>query len=382
MLKRAATHIKKLSTPFFNDITGAVSGISNALSGQQVSSQEGKVAAELLKKSPFEVNDSPQEKMKRDPLSFSQIQYPLDLTDEQLGHYIIFYSLKNKFSGKNNKDFAVAQKMGFATDKGGKQAGPHGTAGSINDIRKQTGNFKEVKTDNSVLSKLPTHTQVTSAIALYMPAGTKVSYGANYEAEATNMAGQIARTIGNARTASDKTQMAMEIAKGAATSVGDFGKKALGELGNAIGAGDPVQLVSKAFGVAINPNEEQFYSGPSFREFTYAFDFHPRSQKELEAVQNIIFLFKYHMHPDLDLGITGGRLFKVPSEFEIHYAHLGGPNEYMNKISKCALKAMDVNFGPEAQFSAFEDGAPVSYKMSLTFQELELMTKQKIYEGH
>ena len=80
MLKRAASQLKKLSTPFFNDITGAVSGITNAFTGQQISGSQAKVAAQLLKKSPFEVDDSPQEKMKRDPLSFSQIQYTIDLT--------------------------------------------------------------------------------------------------------------------------------------------------------------------------------------------------------------------------------------------------------------------------------------------------------------
>lgn len=379
MLKRAASQLKKLSTPFFNDITGAVSGITNAFSGQQISGQEAKVAAQLLKKSPFEVDDSPQEKMKRDPLSFSQIQYPIDLTSEGLGHYIIFYSLKNKFSGKNNKDFAVSQKMGFVTDQGDGET-------TLDDIRKNSGNFREVKTDNSVLSKLPTHSQVTSAIALYMPPGVKVTYGANYEAEATELSGDIARTIGNAKTASDKTQMAKAIAAGVTSGVGQYGKNVLGEFVSMAGAGDPVKLASKAFGVAINPNEEQFYGGPQFRSFTYAFDFHPRNKKELEAVQNIVFLFKYHMHPDLETGLTGGRLFKVPSEFEIHYAHLGQENEYMNRISKCALKDMTVDFGPEAQFSTFEPdskgAAPVSYKMSLTFQELELMTKQKIYDGH
>jgi len=383
MFKRVSSHLSSLSTGFLSDITGGINTLVGGLD-KTVSGDQAKVAATLLKKSPFEIADSPQEKLSKNPLSFSQIQYPLDLTTNELGHYIIFYTLQNKFAEGNN-DFKVAKNMGFNVNS--VATGPRGqTKTSIKDIRSNTGNFKAVKTDNSVLSKLPTHTTVTSAIALYMPPNVKVSYGANYSAEATELAGDIARTTGNAMGAANQSEQIKALMKGGAAALGQYGKNIIGEAFRAVDAGDPVKLASKAFGVAINPNEEQFYGGPSFREFSYTFDFWPRSKKELEAVNNIIFLFKYHMHPDLDTGITGGRLFKVPSEFEIHYAYRGKENEYMNRISKCALKSCDVSYGPEGQASFFEGdskgAAPVKYTMALSFVELELMTKQKIYDGH
>jgi hypothetical protein len=40
------------------------------------------------------------EALKRDPLGFSQVQYPLDLTSNELGHYILFYTIANDFSTK------------------------------------------------------------------------------------------------------------------------------------------------------------------------------------------------------------------------------------------------------------------------------------------
>ena len=379
MLKRAANHLKGLATPFLSDITGAVNSLTGGLNNT-ISGDQAKVAATLLKKSPFEIGESPQEKLSKNPLSFSQVQYPLDLTTNELGHYIIFYTLKNRFGGAGDLD--VAHKLGFATY----DTNDDFASKSMKDLRAQTGNFKAVKVDNSVLSKMPTHTQVTSAIALYMPPNTKVSYGASYDAEATELSGDIARTIGNVKSASDLSSQINEALKGAAAGMGQYGKNVIGEAVSMAGAGDPVKLASKAFGVAVNPNEEQFYGGPSFREFSYSFEFWPRSKKELEAVQNIIFLFKYHMHPELETGVTGGRLFKVPSEFEIHYAYRGQENEYMNRISKCALKSCDVDYGPDGQFSTFEGdekgASPVTYKMSLTFVELELMTKDKITQGY
>ena len=139
--------------------------------------------------------------------------------------------------------------------------------------------------------------------------------------------------------------------------------------------------MSKAFGVAINPHEEQFFEKPNFRSFDYNFEFFPRNREEMEAVKNIVFLFKYHMHPTLDKG-AGGRLFRVPSEFEIHYAHLGEANQHLNKIARCVLKGMDVVYGPEEQFSAFKGGAPVSTKITLQFEETQFITKDEIYEGY
>ena len=83
---------------------------------------------------------------------------------------------------------------------------------------------------------------------------------------------------------------------------------------------------------------------------------------------------------------TAGRMFIVPSEFEIHYMHVSKDsdtaeeNTYMNKISKCVCTSVDVNYGPEGEFKAFStNGAPIHYKLSLGFTETEFITKNNIY---
>jgi len=68
---------------------------------------------------------------------------------------------------------------------------------SFNKIKNSDKNFfgdaiKDVKNSNSVLSKFPTHSTVTAAIALYMPPGVSVSYGADHGEEPTEVAGAIA----------------------------------------------------------------------------------------------------------------------------------------------------------------------------------------------
>ena len=299
----------------------------------------------------------------------------------EVGHYILFYSLKNKFSAGANKDLQVAKDLGFAN-----AIGPHAGQTKMKDLRKVGGSkIKPVKVSNSVLSKFPTHTQVTSAVALYMPPGVGVKYGQNYGAEATELSGTVANTLGIAKGAVKTTDQLKAIIQGTAGGLATYGKNIVGEALSMAGAGDPIKLSSKAFGVAVNPHEEMFYEGPSFREFSYAFDFYPRDEKEMKDVQNIVKLFKYHQAPDLDMSKYGGRLFNVPSEFEIHYMYQDRVNNYMNKISKVACKSVDVQYGEEEQFSTFKpdaDGAPpVSTKLTLNFVELELMTKEKIYKG-
>ena len=384
MLKKLSSHLSGLATPFLNDITSAVTGLT---AGSAISGEQGKVAAQLLKKSPFEKMDSPMEALKRDPLAFSQVQYPLDLTNNEQGHYILFYTLANRF-GNAGQELEFSSKMGLGKVKTSGNRGPHsdGTK-TIGDLRKQTGGVAAVKQDNSIYSEVPSHTQVTSAIALYMPPGVTVSYKNDYEAKATELSGDMVNMVGNVKSATNTSQALDAIKAGVVSGAGQYGKNIVGDALEMVGMGNAVEVVSKALGVAVNPREEQFYTGPQFRSFSYAFDFWPRSQQELDAAYNIISLFKYHSAPAME-SVSKGRMFYVPSEFEIHYMHIDRDNAdgeaknntYMNKISKCVCTSVDVNYGPEGEFKAFsKTGAPIHYKLTLGFTETEFITKNNIY---
>ena len=106
MLKKVSSHLKTMATGFLGNTMA-----SSLTSG--FSKSQGKVAAELLKKSPFETPSSPTEKIKADPLAFSNVQYPSDLTSNESGHYILFYAISNNYGNQVNDDFKVAEKMGF-----------------------------------------------------------------------------------------------------------------------------------------------------------------------------------------------------------------------------------------------------------------------------
>jgi len=374
-LTNVANHLKGMATGLAKGIRGGVPGLMKSVSGSQA-----KVAAQLLKKSPFEVPDSPMAKATANPLEFSHVSYPRDLESTGLGHCIIFYAMSNSY-----EDVEADLKFGGRVSAANIMDEVALTGNAVKNIKGLNGkSFTPVKNNNSVLSKIVKAKTATAAIGLYMPPGIQVKYTMSYDVESTDAAGTAASIYGN------KGAGVGGLVKAITTGVGavavEVGKKLIDEVGAALGAGRPAQLLSKALGVATNPHEEMFFKKPEFRSFSYTFDFYPKSEQEMEDVNKIIFLFKYHMHPGLDTSSLGGKLFKVPSEFEIHYAYFGQENEYLNKISTCVLRDMNVEYGPTEQFSTFRNnqkGAPpVHTKVTLEFQETQFITKKEITEGY
>jgi len=390
MLKNVSSHLKGMATGFLGNaaskLTSKVNGLPNSLM-PSISGAQGKVAAQLLKKSPLEIPETNLGVAKSNPLQFSFTQYPLDLQNEGNGHYIIFYAISNKY---DNVDEALQAAGAISPSQVSEQADTGGNTfkklKNLRGLKTSSGvGLKPVRTENSVLSKKPTHTQTTAAIALYMPPGVSVNYKMSYAASATDASGTFAKALIDAKEADSKAKGVKSILEGVKGVAGGSLLKALDEVGSSLGMGEPAKLATKAFGIALNPHEEQFFEKPDFRSFSYSFEFWPRSEKEANVVNSIIALFKYHMHPNMDTG-SGGRFFKVPSEFEIHYAYLGQENEYINKISRCVLSDMSVKYGPDEQFSAFRPNVkgapPVSTSMTLSFQETQFITKQDILAGY
>ena len=380
MSNKVATKLNALKSDFLSGISDTANAIEDAIKSNFAPDGANKASADtkaIINKSPFETKDTTQEELKRNPLGFSQIQYPLDLGNYDVGHYIIFMTISSRHGGQAANDLKVAQNLGFNYID---SYGNGKAAKSIRERKKAEAEFP-AESRGSVLASFPTHKETTGAISLYMPPGVKVSYKNSYENEATEMSGDLLKGAAAVKNSESVVGGLVESLKTGQIAGITYGKNLIGELVSMAGAGDPVRLTSKAFGMAINPQEEQFYVGPDFRNFTYEFDFHPRNSEELEAVRKIITLFKYHSAPSF-VGESRGRLFAVPSEFEIMYMNTTGENDYINKVGRVVCTSVDVDYGPEAQYSTFNNGAPTSYKLSLGFTETELVTKDKIMMGY
>ena len=340
--KKLRNSLSNLSTPFLANT------LSNFAS-KNGAKDAGKVAAQLRKKGPFDIQDAPSAKLIENPLSFNPVQYPLDLGNNGLGHYILFESGFLSYSPQTTQS---------------------------NEAFGQ--NSKRQKRDR-VTSKLSDKSITTAAIAIYMPNTIKSSYQQAYDGDTSGIAGDLEGIKGSIESTNMSAGQIKAALSGTAGMAIRQGKKLVGELVSMAGAGDPVRFLQKRSGNALNPRNEQFYDSPDFRSFSYTFDFWPRNMKEAKAVSDIITIFKYNSSP----GLKGeaGAIFEIPNYFKISYMHRGEVNPHLNLISACYCNGVDVDYAPDGEPRFFEDGQPVHTKLSVSFVEDRILTKNDIIEG-
>ena len=138
--------------------------------------------------------------------------------------------------------------------------------------------------------------------------------------------------------------------------------------------------------VVPNPRKQLMFREPISRKFELNFNFSPRNEMESVRAYQIIQTFKKHAYPKLNRTIGKGTFYTFPAEFEIEYYTMinGEPvlNDWLNKIGRCALREINVDYASSGSFSTFANGAPTNMIMSLTFEEMALLDSELIEEGY
>ena len=156
-------------------------------------------------------------------------------------------------------------------------------------------------------------------------------------------------------------------------------------------------------GVVTNPRKEQLFNDVSFRTFDFSFNFFPKSKSETELVAEIIKMFRFHAHPEVS---SNQVFYSMPSEFQITYVDLtypsnnpfqqvaslfgvnsnagvaASPNQWLNKIGRCALTNVTTDYTPLGRLTSFANGAPAAITLTLQFTELEAISRNKIKVGY
>ena len=234
------------------------------------------------------------------------------------------------------------------------------------------------------IERAPTK-RTKTAIAMYMPASVTTGYAAQYtdteigavtrealraydQFAAGNMRGGL-QEIGNMDTALSEALSAMMLNTAGALP-GFAGLKAASEMRK---------------GVVLSDRMELAFKGIDKRTFQYEFKMVPKSQDEANEIRSIIFAFKSNMLPEFVGGNRGGRRFLVPNTFDIQYMYLQNSNHFLHHISTCVLENMNVAYGGDRYktFEANADGAPpMETTITLNFKEMELITRERVFEGY
>ena len=347
------------------------------------------------------------------------LSFPLDVTGGpgvgNQGHYVMFYineqqDAELKFGEKKDGETSIIENASEANvpqyitrmigdspvrevNKNGYENQQHadltavdpGFKKAIVERRKKTNPVK-AGGSTAYLKRAPT-VRLDTAIALYMPPQatyvnqfnyTDTEIGAGAMA-ATDAYGQIMSGAGTAEViGSTMKNLGVGLSEG-------LMKTASAAVGAVPGLQGTREAYEAAQGAIIADRMELAFKGLNKRKFQFQFKFLPKNKREADEVRNIIFAFRANAAPEFVGGNRQGRKMRVPNTFDIQYMYDGNENQYLQKISTCVLENITVTYGGDRfrTFTPNEEGAPpVETQCTLEFSEMELITKERIFEGY
>ena len=166
---------------------------------------------------------------------------------------------------------------------------------------------------------------------------------------------------------------ALQTAQAGVGAQGVIGAKLLNMAGFDVSA---ESLLARGQGVIPNNNMELLFNAPALREFQFNWKMSPRSESEAKIVNKIIKFFKAGMavkkQSSLGSGTGASYFLGTPNVFDVQFITTGNDQiDGLMRIKECACTGCAVNYTPESNWAAYEDGQPVSVIMTLKFSELE-----------
>lgn len=178
------------------------------------------------------------------------------------------------------------------------------------------------------------------------------------------------------------------VAKGAGEVIGAAIGSSFGTAGAIVGAsalGGTLEglspAVRSASRIASAPNQRTLFQQVGIRNFAFVFKMVANNYAEAEEVRNIVKFFRQELYPEkINLGESGVPLaYKFPNVFEIDIKNKWGNNPAF-KIQRCYLRDVQTSFNSTASGMHF-DGNFVEVDISLSFQEIVTLHKEKIRDG-
>jgi hypothetical protein len=305
--------------------------------------------------------------------NFTSLKYPDDIEHFFMhGHYMNFFinvPVWSKYYGEGVTDPKTGQKISpdYFMSSVAPGAGSY-TQNGVDYRRYNTTNLDyfgdEVTHAEGIGGAIQNirNKRITQAISLYIPDSVSYSSAINYEN--TSAVGEGKKFMAELDTALH----------------GIFSRGVAGKINQTIGGlVNATQIAGGALGFALNENLLVLFRSMGLRTFSYDFFFSPKSAREALAVRNIIKSFRFHAHPEVNFGY--GLLYTAPGTFDITFMHRGTENKNIHKVSTCVLNSVEVDYAPLG-WTTHTDGMPIQTRLSLSFTETEVMTKEKISSGY
>lgn len=341
------------------------------------------------------------------------LSFPQAVEEDGQGHYIHF-KIHTSTSAKVHSSKKPGQKSS------GRVEALQQTTNLGMEKVKQNRTGTQAQQRSYYASVSPPKRQLATSIALYMPASVSVSYGAEYADSDIGIGTEAVIDAAQEYNATqgNKVQKGIAGIKAFGNTIQGKGASIIANLGEKAGMSGLATMLAVGTGTVTSDRVELLFKRMSRREFSYAFTLVPQSGQEAKTIQEIVYLFKMHMHPEYTTGYgfghlmgnskeakaikraadkanaamktktKSGRFFKIPDTFDIEYMSYTNMNNYIHQISTCYLKNMQVTYGGDKfraydiQEGMFGEGAPPQTTViNLTFAETEVLTKESIAQG-
>ena len=252
------------------------------------------------------------------------------------------------------------------------------------DIQRKLVGQAKVASGSTVRVKRKPTKRLKTSIAMYMPQSVQVTYGAQYQDTQIGAISEEALNVYNSLIegrAGARAEL-KQVGENVADSLQQFFLTSVGIIPGLQGLRETAEAKS---GNVIADRLELAFKGINKRNFQYTFKMTPKDRKEVDMIRKIIFAFKSNMMPEFVGENRGGRRLLVPNTFDIAYMYTGSQNLHLHNISTCVLENMTVSYGGDRYrtFEADAEGAqPVETTITLAFKEMELITRERIFEGY
>jgi hypothetical protein len=287
----------------------------------------------------------------------SSLMFPGDLLSAGQDGACLTFFINTIQNGKAKLNF----KGGLAPAKNQLDS-PYGSVPVIHKVSRSL-QGSNMKTFNN------TYTRSNQSITLPMPRNLNINISSRWSTT----------EMGGAAMAADQIVDYSNMADGAGVELAkQLGLNTVGSIAGKLanGAIKGREMVELGTATVQNNYAETLFKQVDNRSFNWSWILTPRNEKEAEAIDNILRLFRFHMLPEFKENVGNGNAFLLyPSSFDIVFWQDGQPNENIPRISTCALTGFDTNYTPNGGYVRMVDGKPQSYILSLNFTELSILHK-------
>lgn len=167
--------------------------------------------------------------------------------------------------------------------------------------------------------------------------------------------------------------------------MGREGVRLVAKIASSFGATGPETAIDQITKKVSNPRPEVLFKGVGFRQFSWTWTMYASNKKQAKTIWNICQAFKFASLPELDTTVAGAyMIYPYTVDVEIHSN--GKPNDWLFKTSTCAINNVSINYSENGRVAFFDmmnyddmqGAAPVGVTLTVTLQEMEIMTKNRL----